>query len=44
MKKILKSGLSPRPLDIILKFSGSLKEINEIPWLGNRSIKFVINK
>lgn len=33
--------LSRRPLDVVLRMSGFLENIDEVPWLGNRSIQFV---
>lgn len=34
--------LSKKPLDIILRMSGSIEEINGVSWLNNKSVRFVL--
>jgi len=34
--------LSPKPLDVVLRLSGLLEDINQVPWLDNRDVKFIL--
>ncbi|MFQ5888370.1 MAG: hypothetical protein ACE5HY_06705, partial [Candidatus Hydrothermarchaeales archaeon] len=39
---IIHIKLSKRPLDVVLRLSGLIEDINRVPWLDNRSIKFTL--